>query len=342
MSDILRPWMRIVSSAISAGHTHNLDQSQSRDFFKLLLEGEGTDAQLATIFSVLRSKGTAPEELAGAAIAARERITFPELPSNAIVVASTRLGKRKSPSLGLASASIAAGCGIPVLLQASPGLRDGASPGDLWNHMCGDLTGDPKVVESMFGKGNLACWSPTFGDSGWERLQRIEDETLLRGIPDIVTKLLLPEGVAVLSAAIPGPVLAIAANALECLGHRNAIVVQGVESSFDPFVTNTTYGLRITEGRKSPLRLNPFDCGLFEENEPSLESVKDFLESEQIIKQVLLGIPSPALSSALLGAGLIISLANPNESISTCVKEAEESVRSGAAQRSLNVFINNK
>lgn len=339
MSERIRPWLKRIIGAITGGRTYNLSESEAQELFHLFLDGAGSDAQLGVFLSVMRSKGTTADELVGAARAARARMDFPELPESCVVIATSRLGKRDSPPLGLAAATVAAAAGVPVLLQASPGLRwGGLTPGDMWQEMCGQLTGDPKHVESMFSDGPLACWNPTIADSGWQRLQRVEDETLLRGIPDVVTKLLVPDGCRSMSAAIPGPVLGIAANAQESLCHDHALIVQGVDGSLDPSALETTRGMRVVAGVKAPFRIHPGDVGLFEAEEPILASGSHLREASDITRQVLLGVPGPALSSALLSAGLIISLAKPDESVATCVAAASEAISNGSAQHLLDSF----
>ncbi len=341
MSDRIRPWLKRIIGAVTGGRIYNLSESEAQELFYLFLDGAGSDAQLAVFLSIMRSKGTTAEELVGAARAARSRIDFPQLPDDCIVIATSRAGKRNAPPLGLAAAAVAAAAGVPVLLQASPGLRwGGLSPGDLWQTICGELTGDAKHVESMFSNGPLACWNPTIADDGWQRLQRVEDETLLRGIPDVVTKLLVPDGCRAMSAAVPGPVLGIAANAQESLQHRHDLSVQGVDGSIDPSTLETTRGMRVIDGVKAPLRIHPGDVGLFESEEPSFESDDHLRESTDVTNQILLGVASPALSSTLLSAGLMISLAKPNESVATCIAEASEAISSGVAQRLLESFRN--
>ncbi|MDP6962746.1 MAG: hypothetical protein QGF46_01110 [Planctomycetota bacterium] len=339
MPDQIRPWLKRINGAITGGRTYNLSAAEAQELFHLFLDGAGTDGQLGVFLSIMRSKGTTAEELEGAARAARSRIKFPELPDSCVVVATSRLGKRKSPPMALASAAMAAAAGVPVLLQASPSLRwGGLSPGDTWRNLCGELSGDHKQVELMFSKGPLACWDPTIADNGWKRLQRIEDETTLRGIPDVVTKLLAPDSCNLMSAAIPGPVLGIAANAQESLQHNNALIVQGVDGSLDPSNLETTRGMRIINGVKAPLRIHPGDVAMFEAEEPSLTSDNHIDESASVIQQVLLGAPIPALSSAILSAGLMISLARDGDSIAECVAAASETVHNGSAQKLLASF----
>ncbi|MDA0668145.1 MAG: hypothetical protein O3A95_09805 [Planctomycetota bacterium] len=332
MGDDIRPLLHRISGAVSGGRVHNLTAEAAEKLFGMLLEGDGTDAQIAMFLASMRVKGTTAEELVGAARAARARIEFPKLPVNCVVVATSRHGKRHSPPMVLAAAAAAAAAGVPILLQSGPSLiGGGVTPGEVWQRMIGPLLGDANYAEEQLAEFGLACWQPTLADSGWQRMQRIEDETGIRGIPDVVCKLVLPEGCAVLAAALPGPVLGMAGDAFESLGHSQCMIVQGVEGSVDPSVVETTRGLRLLNGVKAPVRMRPSDFARCEKGEPGI-SHEDPIEAAVIAtQQALLASTGPEACSAVLGASLLISLVSPDANLATCMGRAVDALESGAA-----------
>ena len=336
MSDQLRPLLHRIAGAISGGRIHNLSQDAAEKLFGLLLAGEGTDAQVAMFLATMRVKGTTADELVGAARAARSRIQFPELPPSCVVVATSRHGKHHSPPMALASSAAAAAAGIPVLLQSAPSLiGGGVTPGEVWQRMVGPLLGDPLHTAYLLSEFGLACWQPTLADPGWQRLQRIEDETGIRGIPDVVTKLLTPDACHVLAAALPGPVLGMAGDALESLGHTQAMVIQGVEGSVDPSVVETTRGLRLLNGVKTPVRICPGDYALFEESEPRARHEDPIEAADIATQQALVSSSGPEACAATLGAALHISLAEPDLDFASCMGRASDAIESGAALKLL-------
>jgi len=341
MADDIRPLLHRISGAVSGGRIHNLTAEAAEKLFGMLLAGDGTDAQIAMFLAAMRVKGTTAEELVGAARAARARIDFPKLPDNCVVVATSRHGKRNSPPMVLAAAAAATAAGVPILLQSAPSLiGGGVTPGEVWQRMLGPLLGDANHAEEQLAAFGLACWQPTLVDSGWQRMQRIEDETGIRGIPDVVCKLMLPEGCAVLAAALPGPVLGMAGDALESLGHSQCMVVQGVEGSVDPSVVETTRGLRLLNGIKAPVRMRPGDFALFEEHEPGMVH-EDSIEAAVIAtQQALLASTGPEACAASLGAALLISLASPDDDLATCMGRAVDALDSGAASHLLQKLKN--
>jgi len=344
MSDQLRPLLHRISGALTGGRIHNLSVQGAHDLFTALLDGQGTDAQVAMFLAAMRVKGSCAEELVGAAQAARNRIEFPPLPDGAVVVATSRRGRRQGPPLGLASAAVAAAAGVPVLLQSAPALAEGGvTLGDLWIHLVGPLFGDSGPVGEQLQRHGLACWQPTLADAGWQRLQRIEDETSLRGIPDVVSKLLVPEGAAVLAAAVPGPVLGIAGDAFESLKHDQVLVVQGVEGSLDPSVVEMTRGLRIVNGIKTPMRLRPADFALLETGEPVYpEDCEPLQHAADATWRALLGAVGPEACTAALGGALIVSLSDRDSDLATCLNRVVEAMESGAASRLLEQLRGDK
>jgi anthranilate phosphoribosyltransferase len=335
----LGPLLHRISGAITGGRIHNLSTEGAHNLFEMMLAGQGTDAQVSMALAAMRVKGATADELVGAAKAARSRIQFPQLPDRCVVVATSRQGKRKSPPMLLAAAAAASAAGVPVLLQTAPSRIDGGvTPGDLWLRLIGSLLGDAPHTEEMLHEFGLACWRPTLADSGWQRLQRIEDETGIRGIPDVVTKLMLPEGARIVTAAVPGPVLGLAGDAFQSLGHNHALIVQGVEGSVDPSVVESTRGMRLVNGIKAPLRIRPSDFAFFESCEPQHQHEDPVEAAVVATHQALLGSAGCETCSACLTAALLISVVESNLDLATCLSMAIEAMESGAADAKLRAL----
>ncbi len=328
----MRRWIQILGGPISSTSGRNLSSNEAEAVFTELLEGDGSDAQVASIFLAIRGRGVSADELVGFARAARKRVRFPELPRHTVVVATTRLGKTKTPPLGLAAAAAAATAGAHVALQAVPQVEGGGiTLGDLWQKLRGQECLGSEAGSTAL-KDSLACWCPSKLDPGWERLMRIEAEVGLRSIPDQVSKLLLPEGAPVLVPSLKGPVLGMASDAIASLGHNRAAIVQGVEASIDPFCAARTRGMWIDEGFKSPLRLQPDDYGLQWHQEPLPRHDCGVESAREATARALMGI-SPEVNTALLGASIMLVLAGVTSDFADGVSMARDAIESGKAYR---------
>ncbi|HEX9793058.1 MAG TPA: hypothetical protein VGC54_03665 [Planctomycetota bacterium] len=337
MSRLIRAAIDRIGNVPAGSAQRNLGREEAREVFAALLEGDGTSEQAAAFFALVRSKGATADELTGAAEAARARILFPAVGDSLIVVATGRLGKRRGPPLGVASAAAAAACGVRVLIQAAPHARGaGLTLGDVWERMVGPMPATADVVDARLSRDGLACWSPTRADPGWARLLNVEESIGLRGMPDVVTKLLAPAGCSLVVAAGHGPVLGTAGGAIRTLGHERGLVVQGVEGSIDPAVCGLTRGLILEHGSTVPLRLIPSDLFLDGPAEPCLGDGDPAASAETSNLQALTGVDGPALRSVLLGAALLLRLAGRTPDLAQASGLAREAIESGAAQRLLN------
>lgn len=325
--------LHAVCGALTGNRGRNLGRREAQEAFEGILDGEGTLAQVAALFVGLRSRGTTADELAGFAQASRERIAFPNIPQDAVVIATSRTGKWDSPPMGLASAATAAACGVPVLIQAAPHAHGaGLTLGDVWTGLVGELTGDARRVEAELGEHGLACWRPTEADPAWARLLEVEEEIALRSVPDIVTKLLAPPGARLVVAAMAGPVLGTAGDALAMLGHRHAMIVQGVEGSIDPSLTQLTRGMLIEDGSKSPLRIQPMDLGLACESEAGFLHEDRLEAARSAMMEAFMGSPGPNVHAVLMGSALLIRLSGRARDLASAIGTARDALESGRAQ----------
>lgn len=334
MEDRFRALLDKVGGAITGRPPRHLTLEEAEWAFAAMLQGSVSPTRLTAMLLALRAKGPTAEELAGCARAARARTKFPQLPVGAVVLSTSRRGKHASPPMGLASAAAAAACGARVLVQASDGVSGGGvTLGDVWCAAGGQLTGDPVAAETSLAKNGLACWRPTLADAGWQPLLETETELGLRLLPDVIAKLLLPADCRVVVAAMPGPVLGRAGEALQLLGHTQAMIVQGVEGSLDAALSRPTRGLRLQDGMNTPLRLRPEDFGIHQEAEPEMALGGDRRQAALAgVRTALLGGSSPQAAVVALGAAMILSLLDEKLSLAEGVSRAQEALESGEAQ----------
>lgn len=334
MEDRFRTLLDKVSGAITGRPPSHLSLEEAEWAASQMLEGAVSPARVTAMLLSLRAKGPTAEELAGSARAARASVRFPELPHDTVVVSTSRRGKHKSPPLGLAAAAAAAACGARVLVQASTGYQgSGVTMGDQWEAAGGRLHGDAARVSAALAQHGLACWRPMVALPGWQAMLDIEPDLGLRLLPDVIGKLLLPPGSRVVIAAMPGPVLGRAGEALQVLGHPRAVIVQGVEGSVDAALSRPTRGLRLDAGRHTPLRLRSEDFGLHQEAEPAMPALADRAQSGLSgVRTALLGGGSPYAAVAAIGAALLLCLLEERLALAEGVARAQEALDSGAAQ----------
>ncbi len=328
--------MQKVGGAVGGERARHLTTQEAERAMALLLDGAGTDVQVAGFLVALRSKSMTADEIAGFALAARKRLRFPALPDGCVVVGTSRLGNRHHPPLGLGSACAAAAGGAPILLQAALHARGaGTTLGDLWQGMGHVIHKEPEVAGKELQELRLACWQPTAQDSGWGRLLEIENHLGLRSAPDVVLKLLAPAEARLLVPSRPGPVLGTAGEVIAALGFSHALIVQGLEGSLDPSVMGRTRGLWVEDGHRSPLRMDPADFGFFDLDEPWVPPEAREEEMRAALLRALSAVDGPELHAVLLGAALILKLSGVSADLVDALDRARDAVESGRAAKIL-------
>ena len=91
MRRTLRHYLRVICGAVAGNRGRNLGRREAREVFDLVLEGEGTPAQIAALCVAVRTRGATADELAGFAESARARIKFPEIPEETAVISTSRM-----------------------------------------------------------------------------------------------------------------------------------------------------------------------------------------------------------------------------------------------------------
>lgn len=91
-----------------------LSTDEARTAFGLMLDGGGSDEEIAAFLVALADRGESAQEIAGAALAMRERMIPISAPAHAIDVCGTGGDGQHTLNVSTAVAIVVAACGVPV------------------------------------------------------------------------------------------------------------------------------------------------------------------------------------------------------------------------------------
>ena len=159
-----------------------------------------------------------------------------------------------------------------------------------------------------------------------------------------VEKLFAPESAAVVVGAREGPVLGVAIEVLQDLGHPRAIAIQARDGSIIPSLRKRTRGLELTGKNLVPLIVEPSDFGLGMTEEvdlPMYGPPEDGLGSGdnpalvracgEVTRAVLAGEYGPARNATLLGSAVILKASGRCLTLAEGVDAATCALDSGRA-----------
>jgi anthranilate phosphoribosyltransferase len=329
----------------------NLGEDEAFRAFEAILGGGESEITVAAFFVCLRAKGITVDELKGFARSARMRAHLPcEDVQGLVCISSPNDGTEHAPPLDVAAGLIAAGAGARVLLTTDrcvPPLR-GLTAANVLDFLGCGMTWDPSEAEDWVLKTRFAACAVSGMLPPLMGLRRIREDVHMRTPLATVEKLLCPRSAAVLVGAQNGPVLGVAVEVMQGLGHRRALAIQGVEGGVIPTLRRRTRGIELAGEHLVSLVVEPDDFGLGGLREPELPLFSPAPpgrgpgDNQALVKAageltalVLAGEPGPARSAALLGAALTLKAAGRCMTLAEGVDAATSSLDSGAAREVL-------
>jgi anthranilate phosphoribosyltransferase len=125
MSDLVRAAL----ATIVDGGTLSMDEASGA--MGSVMDGEATPAQLAALLMGLRMRGESVDELAGFALAMRERVTRVDAPDGAIDVVGTGGDGSGTFNISTTAALVAAAAGVPVAKHGNRAITSRSGSADV-------------------------------------------------------------------------------------------------------------------------------------------------------------------------------------------------------------------
>lgn len=332
----------------------NLTRAEAYDAFDSILGRTEPDATVAAFLVCVRAKGATVDELAGFAQAARDRSTLSCMDMPGLVCVSPRIcGADQTPPLEVAAGLIAAGAGARVLINSDvnvPPVR-GLTSAKVLEHLGAGMTWDPAEAEDWVARTRFGCIAVSGMLPPLMNLRSVRDGVGMRTALSTVEKLICPSGASVLVGAQSGPVLGVAVEVMQMLGHRRACAIQGMEGGATPSVRRRTRGIELTGDHLVSLTVEPEDFGLAAATEPELplysppppgQGAGDnpglVTAAGEMNAAVLAGELGPARNAALLGSALILKAAGRCMTLAEGVDASVASLDSGEAHKVLEAL----
>jgi anthranilate phosphoribosyltransferase len=343
---ILRDLLRILGSDRRDGR--NLTQQEAYRAFELIFQGGQSEIQVGAFLIALRWKGVSVEEVTAFTQAARDLAKLPcrDMP-DLVCVCPPHDGFDTLPPLEVAAGLIAAAAGSRVLIltdRCVPPKR-GLTAASVLEGLGLGMTWDASEAEDWVAKTRFAVASCSGMLPAMMGLRRVRGEIGVRTPLSTVEKLIAPPGAALVVGAQAGPVLGVAMEVVQALGHPRAIVLQGPQGGVVPSIKRRTRGIELSRSHQVPLSLEPADFGLACESEPDLpmfgppEEGYGTGDNPELVKAcgritqaVLAGEHGPARNAALLGAALILKAGGKAMTLADGISLANEALDSGEAR----------
>jgi anthranilate phosphoribosyltransferase len=298
-----------------------------------IMDGAGRVTQIARLLAALHRKGETVAEVAGAAVAMRERMTpIRSGRGDLIDTCGTGGDGSKTFNISTAAALVAAAAGVPVAKHGNRGITSRSGSADVFAALGVNIEADVACVEACLAElGICFCFAPLLHSA----MKHVAAARKKLGTPSIFNIL----GPLVNPASAPFQLLGVGraelqpllAEALLLLGVHRAWLVHGADGLDEVTLGGTTEVIEATGGRLLRFQWQPADFGLMPAGQEEM-LVSGPEESAAIIRGILQGRRGPPRDIVIANAAAALALVGRSPSPAECAGRAAEAIDSGAAR----------
>ncbi|MFD2627312.1 anthranilate phosphoribosyltransferase [Oceanobacillus kapialis] len=318
----------------------NLTIDEIQILMNSCIQGEVSDSEIASFLTALRVKGETPEEIAGMAEVIRSHSTFHGTRiANVMDNCGTGGDQSNSFNISTTAAFVIAGAGIPVAKHGNRSISSKTGSADVLEHLGVSLSFSKEHVEEMLAENNIAFLFAPHVHAGLKPFMKVRKDLGLPTVFNVIGPLTNPVQLdSQLLGVYRRDLLPMLAEALNQLGRRRALVINGAGYMDEASLAGENHLVLLEDGAIKPFTLHPEDVGLSVVPNERIQG-GSAADNAEITKRVLNGESGPYLDTVLLNAGLGIYANGAAGTIRESVELARESIQSGAALNCLENLV---
>jgi len=306
--------------------------------FDVVMRGEATAVQIASLLSALRATGESPEIVAGVARALRSAMVSlsADSPDDLVDTCGTGGGTVTTFNISTAAAIVAAGAGVRVAKHGNRSFTTRCGSADVLEALGVPIDVPVPVMEKALKDSGIVFMFAPLMHPAMRHVGPIRRELGIPTVMNVVGPLANPAragrqvvGVADLERA---PILA---GALSVLGSVHALVVYGEPGLDEVSPLGPTHVVEVLNGTTRRWTIHPEEHGFKKVSREDLAG-SDPADNAKLIEKLLEGGgPKGARAATVLNAAAAIYVSGRVRSFADGVSEAEKSIDSGGAKQVL-------
>lgn len=303
--------------------------------FDIIMRGQATAIQVASLLSALRATGESPEVVAGVVQALRSTMISlaADDPDGLVDTCGTGGGAVSTFNISTAAAIVAAGAGVRIAKHGNRSFTSRCGSADVLEALGVPIEVPVAVMEGALRDVGITFMFAPLMHPAMRHVGPVRRELAIPTVMNMVGPLANPAlagrqvvGVADLERA---PVLA---AALSALGTRHAMVVHGEPGLDEVSPLGPTHVIEVVDGSTKRWTINPAEHG-FTNIAPQDLAGSEPAENARIIVEILDGRgPAGARAAIILNAAAAVYVSGRVSSYSGGVEAASKSIDSGEAK----------
>ena len=318
--------VRAALGTIVEGGTLSMDEA--RLAMGEVMDGEATPAQLAALLMGLRMRGETVDELAGFALAMRERVVQVTAPDGAIDVVGTGGDGSGTFNISTTAALVAAGAGIPVAKHGNRAITSRAGSADVLDALGVRIDHDASSAGAALGEVGFAfMFAPNFHPA-MKHAGPTRREIGVRTAFNLLGPLTNPAGTRRQILGVGDPAAAARmAEVAQRLGTERTFVIHGAGIDELP-LDDSGVLFRVAPDAIERREVLASKLGLTRVPTAKLRG-GDAEENARMVESVLRGEPGARRDVVLLNAGAALLVAGAVETLEAGIERAALTIDAG-------------
>ncbi|MDX1581361.1 MAG: anthranilate phosphoribosyltransferase [Alphaproteobacteria bacterium] len=316
-----------------------LSETQARDAFSLLMEGEATPAQIGAFLMGLRMRGETVDEITGGARIMREKAQTITAPQGAIDTAGTGGDGAGTFNISTAAAVVAAACGVPVAKHGNRALSSKSGSSEVLAALGVNIDAPIETVQSCLDQAGICFLMAPKHHTAMRHVGPSRAEMGIRTIFNLLGPLSNPAGTKrQLIGVFDGKWCEPLAQVLQNLGAEKVWIVHGDDGLDELTTTTTTRVSELSGGQINSFTVSPDALGLKPADPLDLRGGAPD-ENAAALRALLAGEQGAYRDIVVLNAGAALVVADRAQSLEDGLAQADEAISTGAARDKLAQLV---
>ncbi len=331
----------------------NLTEKEAIEVMNEIMEGEATEAQIASFITALRMKKETVEEITGCAKVMRDHVTKIKVRKPLIgidrdeinieketIVDTCGTGGDKTNTFNISTvcAFVVAGLGVIVAKHGNRAVSSHCGSADVLEALGINLEITPSQVERCLNEIGIGFLYAPLLHTAMRYAIGPRRQIGIRTIFNILGPITNPAGANVQVIGVYTPELTtLLANVLKNLGTKRAFVVYGEDSLDEISITGNTFVAELKYNKVDNYTVVPEDFGF---KRASIEDIKggNAKENAEIVLSILEGEKGAKRDIVLMNASAALVASGKAKDFKEGVKLASHSIDSGLALKKLELL----
>jgi anthranilate phosphoribosyltransferase len=319
--------------------TAHLDPDEAAHAFATMLDGGGSDEEVAAFLSALSDRGETMVEIAAAAQAMRDRLIPVAAPAGAIDVCGTGGDGHHTLNVSTAVSLVVAACEVPVAKHGNRAASSKSGAADTLEALGLDMERAARMAEAQLADLGICFLFAAHHHPAMRRIMPIRKALARRTIFNLMGPLANPARVTRQLIGIARPAyVPVYAEALHRLGTDHSRVISGDEGLDELSLAGGNEVAVVTAEGVRMQRSEAADAGLPTHPITAIRG-GDAAYNAAALRALLLGETGAYRDAVLYNAAEALVVAGAVDNLVDGVEEAAEAIDKGLANALLNCWI---